>query len=131
MSSCTLMALLLVAFSSQAGTLTFTRPAPWTDRAPASSMRVAEFVVPRATGDTEDGQLIVYYFGGTGGSVEANLQRWTSQFQSSKADPDDVDRQRTTIGNISAVWKFTYRPFSVPARPFPLRQKPVLVGTGQ
>ena len=38
----------------------------------------------RATGDTEDGQLIVYYFGGTGGSVEANLQRWTSQFQSSK-----------------------------------------------
>jgi len=101
------MALLLAAFSSQAGTLTFTRPAPWTDRAPASSMRVAEFVVPRATGDTEDGQLIVYYFGGTGGSVEANLQRWTSQFQSSKADPDDVDRQRTTIGNISAVWKFT------------------------
>ena len=44
-------------------------------------MRVAEFVVPKASGDREDGELIVYYFGGTGGRVEANLQRWTSQFQ--------------------------------------------------
>jgi hypothetical protein len=26
----------------------------------------------------------VYYFGGGGGTVEANLQRWTSQFQSTK-----------------------------------------------
>ena len=44
-------------------------------------MRVAEFVVPKASGDSEDGELIVYYFGGTGGTVEANLQRWSSQFQ--------------------------------------------------
>ena len=33
----------------------------------------------------EDGELIVYYFGGTGGTVEANLQRWTTQFQSTAA----------------------------------------------
>jgi hypothetical protein len=44
-------------------------------------MRVAEFVVPRVSGDAEDGELIVYYFGGSGGGVEANLQRWTAQFQ--------------------------------------------------
>src|SRR5436190_11665660 len=68
----------------QGGTLTFTKPAAWTERAPASSMRVAEFVVPRVSGDPEDGELIVYYFGGSGGSVEANLQRWTSQFESAK-----------------------------------------------
>jgi len=69
----------------QGGTLTFTKPAGWTERAPASSMRVAELVVPKASGDPEDGELIVYYFGGGGGSVEANLQRWTSQFESAKA----------------------------------------------
>ena len=84
MFSCTVAVFLLAAFSTQAGTLTFTRPAAWADRPPASSMRVAEFVVPRAAGDAEDGELIVYYFGGTGGSVEANLQRWTTQFESSK-----------------------------------------------
>lgn len=79
-----LMILLIGVQSSQSATLTFTKPAAWTDRAAASSMRVAEFVVPKAAGDSEDGELIVYYFGGGGGSVEANLQRWRSQVQSTK-----------------------------------------------
>ena len=85
MSSSLLMALMLAIVSVQTGTLTFTKPAAWTNRAAASSMRVAEFVIPKVAGDAEDGELIVYYFGGTGGSVEANLQRWTSQFQSKNA----------------------------------------------
>ena len=80
-----LISVVLATHTGQAGTLTFTKPAAWTERAPASSMRVAEFVVPKAPGDPEDGELIVYYFGGGGGSVEANLQRWTSQFESAKA----------------------------------------------
>ena len=73
---------LLAVLPAQAGALTFSKPVGWTDRAAASSMRVAEFVVPKAAGDSEDGELIVYYFGGTGGTVEANLQRWATQFQS-------------------------------------------------
>ena len=80
-----LAAVLFAVLPAQAGALTFSRPAGWTDRAPASSMRVAEFVVPKASGDAEDAELIVYYFGGTGGTVEANLQRWTTQFQSTAA----------------------------------------------
>jgi hypothetical protein len=82
MMSSVLAVVLFAALPTQAGTLTFSKPAGWVDRAAASSMRVAEFVVPKAAGDTEDGELIVYYFGGTGGTVEANLQRWASQFQS-------------------------------------------------
>jgi hypothetical protein len=70
--------------AAQTGTLTFTKPDAWTARTAASSMRVAEFVVPRASGDAEDGELIVYYFGGGGGSVEDNLQRWMGQVQSTK-----------------------------------------------
>ena len=85
MTLCILASVLLAVLPAQAGTLTFTRPPGWTDRAAASSMRVAEFVVPKASGDDEDGELIVYYFGGTGGTVEANLQRWTTQFQSTAA----------------------------------------------
>ena len=77
--------LVAIAVTAQTASLTFTKPPAWTDRAAGSSMRVAEFVVPRAPGDTEDGELIVYYFGGTGGTVEANLQRWTTQFQSTAA----------------------------------------------
>src|SRR5262245_43031422 len=86
MSLCTVLVLATTILPGQAATLTFTKPAAWTDRAAASSMRVAEFVVPKVAGDPEDAEVIVYYFGGTGGSVDANLQRWTTQFQSSK-DP--------------------------------------------
>jgi hypothetical protein len=84
MSATIAIGLLLAVLPFQSGTLTFAKPAAWTERKAASQMRVAEFVVPKAPGDAEDAELIVYYFGGTGGSVEANLQRWTSQFQSAK-----------------------------------------------
>jgi hypothetical protein len=87
---------MLALVSVQTGALTFSKPAAWTNRTPASSMRVAEFVVPRASRDAEDGELIVYYFGGSGGSVEANLQRWTSQFQSSKA----AVRTKATVNGL-------------------------------
>jgi hypothetical protein len=40
--------------------------------------------------------VIVYYFGGSGGSVEANLQRWTMQFQSSK----DAARTSSTVNGL-------------------------------
>jgi hypothetical protein len=54
-------------------------PPGWVSQKPASSMRVAEFTLPKAAGDTEDGQLALYFFGGQGGSVQANLDRWISQ----------------------------------------------------
>jgi hypothetical protein len=91
-----LIAVLAAAFI-QSGALTFTKPAAWNNRAAASSMRVAEFVVPRVSGDAEDAELIVFYFGGMGGSVEANLQRWTSQFKSA-AKPV---RTSATINSLS------------------------------
>jgi hypothetical protein len=96
MSPCALVALVAAVSGQTTGTLTFTNPAAWTDRAPASSMRVAEFVVPKVPGDAEDADVIVYYFGGSGGSVEANLQRWTMQFQSSK----DAARTSSTVNGL-------------------------------
>ena len=68
-----LTTVLLTSFLSQSASLTFTAPPVWQSRPPASAMRVAEFVVPRAPGDPEDGEVIIYFFGGTGGSVDANV----------------------------------------------------------
>src|SRR5437870_13535974 len=40
---------------------------------PSNPMRKASFIVPRAPGDSEDGELTVFYFGpGQGGSIDAN-----------------------------------------------------------
>ena len=50
--------------SASAGSLTYTAPAAWHARPASNSMRVAEFVVPKAAGDPEDAEVIIYYFGG-------------------------------------------------------------------
>jgi hypothetical protein len=58
---------------------------------PSNPMRKASFVVPRAAGDTEDGELTVFYFGpGQGGSIDANVERWVKQF--GEVPPSDVKR---------------------------------------
>ena len=64
---------------SQEPELTFDPPSEWIPLSVASPMRVAQFTLPKAAGDAEDADLTVFYFGGAGGSVEANLERWTGQ----------------------------------------------------
>jgi hypothetical protein len=45
-------------------------------------MRAATYAVPAVAGDKEDGECAVFYFGpGQGGGVEANIQRWISQLE--------------------------------------------------
>jgi hypothetical protein len=55
-------------------------PKAWEPQVPGSSMRAAQYRVPAAAG-ASDGELIVFYFGkGQGGTVQANVERWASQF---------------------------------------------------
>ncbi len=59
--------------------LRFDAPVDWIQVETSSPLRVAQFGLPRVAGDTEDAELTVYYFGGEGGTVQANLERWTNQ----------------------------------------------------
>ena len=70
--------------------LTFTAPQGWQQGKPGSPMRVAEFTLPRAEGDAEDAQLVLYFFGGQGGSVDANIQRWVAQMQQADGTPSSA-----------------------------------------
>jgi hypothetical protein len=86
--------------------LTFATPDGWRQSPPGgSSMRVAEFTLPRAAGDAEDAQLIVYYFGGQGGSVDANIERWVGQMH----QPDGTSssaiarKQARTINGLAVT----------------------------
>lgn len=78
--------LLVAAIVTQA-TLQFTAPPSWKSRPPTSSMRVAEFTAPRVAGDAEDAEVVVYFFGGSGGSVDANIERWVGQFSTDSGGP--------------------------------------------
>ena len=74
-----LAVLLIATGKAQEPALTFDPPADWIAVPASSPMRVAQFVLPKAAGDAEDAELAVFYFGGAGGTVEANLERWTGQ----------------------------------------------------
>ena len=76
--------------------LTFTTPQGWQPSKPASSMRVAEFTLPRAAGDAEDAQLVIYFFGGSGGSVDANIDRWVGQMQQPDGKPSGAAAKKQT-----------------------------------
>jgi hypothetical protein len=99
--------------------LTYTAPPAWHTRPAASSMRVAEFVVPKAQGDPDDAELIVYYFGaGGGGGVEANIDRWIGQVQqpdgSAKAKAKSAERTinglKVTTVDVSGTYTAEMRP---------------------
>jgi hypothetical protein len=86
--------------------LTYTVPPAWHTRPPASSMRVAEFVIPKAQGDAEDAELIVYYFGASGGgSAEANVNRWIGQMQQPDGSSSNAKARRAerTINGLKVT----------------------------
>ena len=73
---------------SAAGDLRFKAPDGWTTEKPLSSMRLAQYKLPKADGDKEDASLVLYYFGATqGGTPQANIDRWIGQIQ----QPDGSD----------------------------------------
>ena len=95
--------------AAPAGGLGYTAPQAWKTRPAASSMRVAEFVVPRVTGDGEDAELIVYFFGSffgrLAGGVDANIDRWIGQMQQPDGSPsrDKARRETQTINGLKVT----------------------------
>lgn len=75
--------------------LKFDAPQGWVAKAPGSSMRVAEFTLPKVAGDAEDAALAIFFFGGQGGSVQANLDRWIGQMTQPDGRPSK-DLAKTT-----------------------------------
>jgi hypothetical protein len=97
------MSALLLAVALLAAGLTFTAPDGWKSTPSTSSMRIAEFSLPHAPGDADDAQLIVYYFGGSGGSVDANMQRWIGQMQQTDGRPSSAvaKKQSRTVNGLT------------------------------
>lgn len=79
------------ALSQEALHITWVDPPAFKRVPPSNPMRKASYIVPRAAGDSEDGELTVFYFGaGQGGGTDANVERWVKQFGDVK--PGDVKR---------------------------------------
>ena len=88
-----------------AASLGFTAPAGWTPVPTTSSMRVGQFAIPKAAGDAQDAEIVVYYFGGSGGTIEANLERWVGQMQQPDGKPSAgvAQRSKRTINGLAVT----------------------------
>lgn len=95
---------LLLVLASAAG-ITYAAPAEWKHVPTSSNMRVAQFALPRSGGDTEATDLVIYYFGGSGGTVDANIERWLGQMQQpdGKASSAVAKRDTRTINGLKVT----------------------------
>ena len=89
--------------SQATGELRYKAPDGWVKEQTTSSMRVAQYKLPKTEGDPEDALLVLYFFGPTqGGAVQANIDRWISQMQ----QPDgsaSKDKARTETSTVNGL----------------------------
>ena len=76
--------------------LHFSVPKAWIRKAP-NAMLQAEFAIPKAEGDQEDGRLTVSHLGGT---LEDNVDRWKKQFGDK---PEKSNEENLAAGGIKIM----------------------------
>jgi hypothetical protein len=75
----------------------FDVPAGWILQPVTSSMRVADFKLPKGASDPEDATVTLYFFGTQqGGGVDANMDRWIGQMEQPDGKPSKQVAKTTT-----------------------------------
>ena len=112
----------------QEGGLKFTAPADWSPEKPSSSSRQAQYKLSRVQGDSEDAEVVVYYFRGGGGTPQANVERWIGQFTApdgksgpgaAKVTHKTVDGVPLTIVDVSGTYSNSMGPMQQGEQPKP------------
>ena len=112
--------------AASSGSLKFTAPAGWISQSPASSSRKAQYGLPRAEGDSEDAELVVYFFEGGGGTPQANVDRWIGQFTRPDGGPASdtakvvhktINGVPLTIVDVSGTYAGSMGPMQQQERP--------------
>ncbi len=114
MSKVVLMLVLATLAAAQESSLKFTVPAGWVAEERSSSMRVAQYRLPKVAGDDEDASLVLYYFGKSqGGSTAANIDRWIGQMKQAdgssskdkaKEEPLETNGLKVTTVDVSGTY---------------------------
>lgn len=85
------------------GKLVLQGPKSWQVKRPSSGIVEFEFAIPKAEGDETDGRMTVM---GAGGSIDANVDRWRSQFRDADGKPlgkDGAKIDKRKIGGMDVV----------------------------
>ncbi len=82
-------------------------PASWKKKEPGNKFRAYNFDLPKADGDPEGAELVVFFFGpGGGGGVNDNLKRWKSMFRAPEGKSiDDVSKvEKMKAGDVDITY---------------------------
>jgi hypothetical protein len=96
-------------------------PAGWKMQEPSNKFRAYQFALPKATGDKEDGELVVFYFGaGGGGSPGDNLKRWKGMFEPPEGKSiDEVSKiEKFKVGDVNVTYLDVHGTFLYRFPPF-------------
>jgi hypothetical protein len=94
------------AQTNTTGELRFKAPEGWVTEKTSSSMRVAQYKLPRVEGDKDDGSLVLYYFGSNqGGTAQANIDRWIGQMQQpdGSSSKDKAKTETMTVNGLKVT----------------------------
>ena len=107
-------------------------PAGWKPQEPDPKLgkfRILQFALPKADGDKEDGELVVFFFGpGGGGGNAENIKRWKGMFAAppgkmiddvTKVDSFKVGDVDITYVEISGTYLTKFPPFAPNAKVVP------------
>jgi hypothetical protein len=86
------------AAGAAAGSIEMDLPKGWEKQAPSTNMRIAQAAIPGPGGP---GEFAVFFFGpGGGGSVQANIERWVGQVETS----DHPKPETFEAGGMKVTW---------------------------
>jgi hypothetical protein len=100
--------------------LTFEAPASWKSTPPSRAMRAAELKVDPIAGDEFPAEMVVFVFPEGVGGVQANVERWKSQFKDKDGNPPKVENKKVKGKNVDVTRVETsghYHPTQFPGLP--------------
>ncbi len=89
------------------------KPASWIEHPPRGPMRLANITVPGRAG-SEAAHIVVFYFGADqGGTIDANIDRWQTQFQPDEnndlvepvIERFEVNTMPVTLVELAGSWR--------------------------
>jgi hypothetical protein len=106
----------LLLLGESASGVKWKAPAAWKSQGDRP-MRAATYTVPATAGDTEPGEVAVFYFGpGQGGGVQANIDRWIGQFPQKTGAPktrkSTVSGMGVTVIDVAGTYGASSSPMS-------------------
>jgi len=108
--------------SARGNVLSFLVPEDWKSVPAKSSMRLLQIALPGTSGPDSDGELSVFYFGPSAGTVQMNINRWIGQFSQpdgssskDKAKTEEIEGKHhsSTLLDLSG----TMAPSTMPGMP--------------